>query len=592
VHVPIVEVAQPEAEPAPKVEEPAPTPKEQKAPEPEKKEDAPKLSCDEIHVLACQFLSDPAVQLVLPELAKAVITKIVQEARSKKDPSESAARVLEVFTTHSVIQNHPAMAAVRPHLGHVQCMLARVLGSIPSQFVDMLDQLKDGFQFNADMLMSLLSNPLDVLSSGVDCGKFDLGGLGLSLSSLAPMLASLGSFSCGPFDFGFECKSPCQEASAESSSDSAHSNVRCDGCNEFPIVGARYNCTVCPDYDLCAKCEASSVHPAEHPLLKFRQPVNTAVVHTGITCDGCSQSPITGIRFKCRTCADYDLCESCEAKNVHPADHPMIKFKVEKARHRGGGHGGCHGGFGGRHPLHHLFRQAFRGGAAELPEGLFSRAHHGWSRRSHWLSQGSVGDAVKEVQKALGVQVDGYFGAKTEQAVKEFQTANSLDADGIVGPRTRAKLIPSEKKEAAPPRAERAKASWWLTKGAMGEAVKEIQQALGVPVDGFFGPRTEQAVKQFQAANGLDADGIVGPRTRAKITPVAEEKKEIAPAVVPPASAPVTPQAAVAAPQEPAESPALTQLINMGFPDVALNAQLLKKHNGDVELVVAELLGA
>jgi len=284
-----------------------------------------------------------------------------------------------VITSHSVIQNHPAMAAVRPHLGQAQCLIARLLGSFPSQFVDMLDQLKDGFQFNADMLMSLLSNPLDKLSSGVDCGKFDLGALGLSLASLAPPLASLGHFSCGPFDFGFECKSPCQEASAEGSSDSAHGNVRCDGCNAFPIVGPRYNCTVCPDFDLCAKCEASAVHPAEHPLLKFRQPVNTPVVHHGITCDGCRQSPIAGIRFKCRTCPDFDLCEACEAKNVHPADHPMIKFKVEKMRH--GGHGGHHGGHG-RHPLHNFFRQ-FRGGFQ--PEGLFSRgAHHGWHHRSRW----------------------------------------------------------------------------------------------------------------------------------------------------------------------------------------------------------------
>jgi len=120
----------------------------------------------------------------------------------------------------------------------------------------------------------------------------------------------------------------------------------------------------------------------------------------------------------------------------------------------------------------------------------------------------------------------------------------------------------------------------------MGEAVKEIQQALGVPVDGLFGPRTEQAVKEFQAANGLDADGIVGPRTRAKIIPAADKKDD--PAVVPAASAPVPSESAPAVP----ESPALTLLINMGFPDVSLNAQLLKKHNGDVELVVAELLGA
>jgi peptidoglycan hydrolase-like protein with peptidoglycan-binding domain len=193
---------------------------------------------------------------------------------------------------------------------------------------------------------------------------------------------------------------------------------------------------------------------------------------------------------------------------------------------------------------------------------------------------------VKEIQQALGVQVDGFFGAKTEQAVKEFQTAQSLEADGIVGPRTRVKLIPTEKNEVEKKDgpADRPKASWWLARGAMGDAVKEIQKALGIQADGFFGAKTEQAVKEFQAAQSLDADGIVGPRTRAKIIPAAEKKEAPSPAPAPSPSAPE--------PQSVPQSPALTQLINMGFPDINLNAQLLKKHNGDVEQVVAELLGA
>jgi len=304
----------------------------------------------------------------------------------------------------------------------------------------------------------------------------------------------------------------------------------------FPIVGPRYNCTVCPDFDLCAKCEASSVHPAEHPLLKFRQPVSTQVVHNGITCDGCQQSPIAGVRFKCRTCDDFDLCESCEAKNVHPADHPMVKFRVEKMRHGGGRRGHGHG-----HPLHQLFRQAFRGGQ---PEGLFSRGHHGWhgGHRSRWLARGAVGDAVKEVQQALKIQVDGFFGEKTEQAVKEFQATQSLEADGIVGPRTRAKLIPTEKQDAtekqdvehkeAPACGQQehkeapacgqpmATFPWWLARGAVGDAVKEVQRTLGIQADGIFGGRTVQAVKEFQQSHSLDVDGIVGPRTRAELTRV------------------------------------------------------------------------
>jgi len=102
---------------------------------------------------------------------------------------------------------------------------------------------------------------------------------------------------------------------------------------------------------------------------------------------------------------------------------------------------------------------------------------------------------VKEIQQALGVQVDGFFGGKTEQAVKDFQTAQSLLADGIVGPRTRAKLIPDKKdaekqaeKQEAPKESpkEAPMATWWLARGAMGDAVKEIQRALGIQADGFF----------------------------------------------------------------------------------------------------------
>ena len=35
----------------------------------------------------------------------------------------------------------------------------------------------------------------------------------------------------------------------------------------------------------------------------------------------------------------------------------------------------------------------------------------------------------------------------------------------------------------------------------------------GTPIDGVFGPLTEQAVKNFQAGEGIAVDGIVGPIT-------------------------------------------------------------------------------
>lgn len=52
------------------------------------------------------------------------------------------------------------------------------------------------------------------------------------------------------------------------------------------------------------------------------------IVHRGITCDGCSTTPIRGIRWRCTNCIDYDLCSDCEATNIHPKTHMFQKVKV------------------------------------------------------------------------------------------------------------------------------------------------------------------------------------------------------------------------------------------------------------------------
>ena len=48
-----------------------------------------------------------------------------------------------------------------------------------------------------------------------------------------------------------------------------HGRVTCDVCGTNPIQGIRYKCSVCPDFDLCEKCEAQKGHT--HPLLKIRK---------------------------------------------------------------------------------------------------------------------------------------------------------------------------------------------------------------------------------------------------------------------------------------------------------------------------------
>ncbi|XP_029411477.1 sequestosome-1 isoform X3 [Nannospalax galili] len=60
---------------------------------------------------------------------------------------------------------------------------------------------------------------------------------------------------------------PCAQ---EASRSMVHPNVICDGCNG-PVVGTRYKCSVCPDYDLCSVCEGKGLHK-EHGKLIFPNP--------------------------------------------------------------------------------------------------------------------------------------------------------------------------------------------------------------------------------------------------------------------------------------------------------------------------------
>lgn len=52
-----------------------------------------------------------------------------------------------------------------------------------------------------------------------------------------------------------------------------------------------------------------------------------------------------------------------------------------------------------------------------------------------FLRIGDKGYRVRELQSLIGIQVDGSFGPKTEQAVRQYQREIDLVADGIAGPK-------------------------------------------------------------------------------------------------------------------------------------------------------------
>lgn len=53
----------------------------------------------------------------------------------------------------------------------------------------------------------------------------------------------------------------------------------------------------------------------------------TQVLHAGVTCDGCQQFPICGDRYKCTVCDDFDFCSDCEQKFSALHKHPFLKIK-------------------------------------------------------------------------------------------------------------------------------------------------------------------------------------------------------------------------------------------------------------------------
>lgn len=148
------------------------------------------------------------------------------------------------------------------------------------------------------------------------------------------------------------------------------------------------------------------------------------------------------------------------------------------------------------------------------------------------LRRGTKGTPVKELQKALGVKADGYFGSDTEKAVKAYQKKAGLSVDGIAGPKTLAAL----KGKKAPAKPTKKAVTFPLASGhffsqpmrtnkahsgfyslADRKHIVKIQKKLKVRADGLYGDTTAKAVRAYQKKSKLKVDSVVGSKTWKKL---------------------------------------------------------------------------
>lgn len=129
----------------------------------------------------------------------------------------------------------------------------------------------------------------------------------------------------------------------------------CSCCGKKVTDSYLYKCLYCPNYDICSKCfenkKTKNPHINGHPMMRFsernewcgkdydslrRLKLDKLVkdfkdeIHDEHSCNVCKSDFIKGLRFKCESCMDYDMCFECfKSKHIqsdsnHKLDHNII----------------------------------------------------------------------------------------------------------------------------------------------------------------------------------------------------------------------------------------------------------------------------
>lgn len=170
-----------------------------------------------------------------------------------------------------------------------------------------------------------------------------------------------------------------------------HPYVACDGC-ESQVVGSRFKCLECPDFDLCGTCEAAGLH-SSHLLVRMRNPSDGRQSH---------------------------LVASLMSTAGEPQDGGRRGHCGRRGPRGGGWRGGC----------------PFRGGQQQQQQHVAA----GNILPASGASRGCYGPGVVQIQHAL-ISIGamdasairfraGFYGPNTERSVFEFAARENLDNGG------------------------------------------------------------------------------------------------------------------------------------------------------------------
>ena len=76
----------------------------------------------------------------------------------------------------------------------------------------------------------------------------------------------------------------------------------------------------------------ASPNPASWWWWAFLFSSRVGVTHDSISCDECKQTALKGIRWKCFSCVNYDLCHNCYMAGKHNMNHQFMRIDTPSSQ--------------------------------------------------------------------------------------------------------------------------------------------------------------------------------------------------------------------------------------------------------------------